>query len=239
MPDVKILKSLLFDICKLSQLFPNDICIQSITTDLSIKYDILLNNTKSNYYTKLIMNSKSASKGMWSVVNLERGKNNAPKIKFADIVLKADGTKFGSPKDAIDAMNERFLNAAAACGAPAADTAGVRRALSAARAPADRSLRLRPFMAAEVFRTVTTHIPPKPSKDVYGISMEIIRMAIIPLAPVWHLSSILALKKDHIRDPLKLARYRQFLRVKGKKITSTGIGRCRLFLRLLKYSRTG
>lgn len=178
---------------------------------------MLIKNKKVNYYANVINNSTNASKGMWNVVNKERGKNNSPKINFTDILNNTDGNQFDTAKEAVNAMNFRFLNAAAACGAPNASVTSVRRTLLATHAPADRSLRLHTFAAEEVYRIVTTLKPPKQSKDVYGISMELVRMAIIPLAPILSLLFNICLKEGTFPSPLKISKVSPIFKGKGKR----------------------
>lgn len=65
---------------------------------------------------------------MWKVVNEQRGKQNSCNVDFTEVVKNCAGDPFSTKKDAVDAMNARFVGA-----------------LRGACAPAYRLLRLRQF----------------------------------------------------------------------------------------------
>lgn len=216
-PDVKNYKSLLFDIIKIGELHPNNNTIMTMISDMNELYCKLIQNSKACFYARAIKNNKNASKAMWGVVKKERGKNNTPFHDFTEVVKNWDGTRFQTKKEAVDAMNTRFLNAAVACCAPRAHVARVSAALCVARPPPDRSLRLFQFTADEVFRIVTTRIPAKASKDIYGVSMKLIRTAIIPIAPILADCFNKCIKEGSYPSLLKISKVSPLYKGKGKR----------------------
>ncbi|XP_063375067.1 uncharacterized protein LOC134662727 [Cydia amplana] len=136
------------------------------------------------------LNSTPRSSKLSHVVNVEQEKGcgenrplrntgvNGHEVRRAAINDYSDRPftqEFASKKDAVDALNNRFLSAAAACGAPRAGCTRALRQLRAALPAADRSLKLRPFSADEVYRLITSLIHPKASMDIYGINMKLLR----------------------------------------------------------------
>ncbi|XP_063622457.1 uncharacterized protein LOC134794580 [Cydia splendana] len=154
---------------------------------------------------------------LWNVVNKERGKNNCPRLDVTEVIVNTDGSQFASKKDVVDALNNRFLGAAAACGAPRADGTRALRQLRAALPAADRSLRLRPFSADEVYRLITSLIPPKASMDIYGINMKLLRAAPTPLAYAMAELFNRCIREGTYPKPLKISKIAPIFKGKGKR----------------------
>lgn len=216
-PDVNNLKCLLFDIIEISKLDPYNNTINTIICDMNNYYDEMINNSKRIYYSKIIGGSSNASKAMWTVVHKEKGKGNSQHLDFTDFIRKPDGTPFINRKNAVDAVNARFLSAAAACGAPRADVARMRSTLAIQNTPADRSLRFTRFNAEEIYRIVMHHIPPKTSRDIYGLSMKLLRNSILSLAPVLADLFNCCLKEGSFPHPLKVSKVSPLYKGKGKR----------------------
>lgn len=82
---------------------------------------------------------------------------------------------------------------------------------------ADRSLRFLPFSPDEVFRIVTTRIPPKTSKDVYGVSMKLIRTAICSLAPILAECFNRCIREGSYPNAMKISKVSPLYKGKGKR----------------------
>lgn len=216
-PDIENFRLLLFDFIDIRNNNTDIEFINNLITDLNIRYDNLIKQERSKFYTRLIVGSKNTSKSMWGIINEQRGKSNNSNIDFTDIIKNVDGQSFSTKRDLVNKMNARFVGAAVACGAPQADPARVRRTLSAARAPADRSLRLRPFTAAEVFCIITKQIPPKPSKDAYGVSMKLLNIAATSMSSVLAELFNLCFRNGVYPGPLKLSKVSPLFKGKGKR----------------------
>lgn len=214
--DIESYRQLLFDIIEISKLSPYNESLNNLILDLNTKYDYMIQNQRAFFYTKILYNSKNTSKTMWKLINKQRGKANACNMHFTEIVKDSGGNPFPTGKDAANAMNARFVGAAAACGAPLADSARVLAALTVARAPADQELWFHPFTASEVLRIITARVPPKPSKDAYGISMKLVSMAAVPLAPVLADLFNLCLRQGTYPESLKISKVAPIFKGKGK-----------------------
>ncbi|XP_061720034.1 uncharacterized protein LOC133527156 [Cydia pomonella] len=165
----------------------------------------------------MIKTGINKSKILWNVVNKERGKNNCPRLDVTEVIVNTDGSQFTSKKAAVNALNTRFLSAAAACGAPRADGARALRQLRAAVPAADQSLRLQPFSADEVYRLITFLIPPKASMDIYGINMKLLRAAPTPLAYAMAELFNRCIREGTYPKSLKISKIAPIFKGKGKR----------------------
>ncbi|KAJ2947555.1 hypothetical protein O0L34_g17345 [Tuta absoluta] len=114
-------------------------------------------------------------------------------------------------------MNLRFVGAASAAGAPAADVLCASAAVLAARPAADRSLRLSLFTPSEMLAILTKRIPCKPTKDIYDISVELIRAAAVQLSPVLADLYNQCLREGTFPTPLKVSKISPLFKGKGKR----------------------
>ncbi|KOB69448.1 putative tick transposon, partial [Operophtera brumata] len=73
--EIKNLKSFLFEIFSMSEIFPDNSHLQDLINVISDKYDVMTNRYKSNHYTNIISKNPNTQKAMWRVVNSERGKS--------------------------------------------------------------------------------------------------------------------------------------------------------------------
>jgi hypothetical protein len=210
-------KSLLLDCVKLYRKFPlNDALINRIHI-LNNKYNYEIQQCKAQFYSKQMSSTQNSSKSMWEVINKERGKTGRPAVDFTELIESTEGLKFNTKKEVVDAMNTRFIGAAVACGAPCADLDPVRAQLSAARAPADRSMRLTPFTVEEVLTIIIARIPHKTSKDIYGVSMDLFNSIAYTIAPaLTHLYNA-CLRQGSYPKPLKISKISPLFKGKGKR----------------------
>ncbi|XP_063636126.1 uncharacterized protein LOC134806735 [Cydia splendana] len=161
--------------------------------------------------------TQNSCRTMWHIVNKERGKNVRLPVDFTELVVDSNGVKYSTKKEAVDAMNARFVGAAMACGAPRADLDRVRDQLSTTSAPADRSIRLMPFTCDEVYTIITSRIPHKTSKDIYGVSMDLLNAVAGSLSPVLTHLYNLCLRDGSCPKSLKISKVSPLFKGKGKR----------------------
>lgn len=210
------LKNLVFDTIKLKGKYQDpeiDLFIAKITS----QYENSVKLQKRGHYENMICHSSNSCKAIWRIVNKERGTVSRSSASFTEVAKNSAGLNFQSRKAAADAMNARFVGAAAACGAPRAQLARVEAALTAARPAADRSLRLTRFTAEEVFHIVMLKIPRKPTRDIYNISMELLASAAEPLA--WCLAGLFnrCIETGSYPKTLKVSKISPLFKGKGKR----------------------
>lgn len=210
------LKNLLFETIKLQGKYP-DSKLDSFIDKVSLQYERSIKIQKYSHYENMILHSANSSKAIWRVVNTERGTVSRTSTSFTEVARDSAGIKFRSRKAAADAMNARYVGAAAACGAPRAQLARVEAALTAARPACDRSLRVTRFTAEEVFHIIMNKIPRKPTRDIYDISMELLASAAEPLA--WCLAGLFnrCIEAGAYPKTLKVSKISPLFKGKGKR----------------------
>lgn len=215
--DVLNTKSLLFDCLELQRKFPNNIELKNRIDCLNSKYNFEMQQCKMRFYVQQMTKTQNSSKAMWDVVNRERGKTVQLPLDFTELVENRDGVKYSSKKGATDAMNSRFVDAPIACGAPRADLDLVLTQLRGARAPANQSMRLPLFTAYEVHSIIATRIPHKSTKDIYGLSMDLLNSVAFSISPVLaHLFNA-CIRDGSYPRPLKTSKISPVFKGKGKR----------------------
>ncbi|XP_073954845.1 uncharacterized protein [Choristoneura fumiferana] len=215
--DILNIKSLLFESIALGRKFPDNEVLKEWIDRLHSKYDSAVAQCKARYYTMRIINAQNSCKTMWDIVNRERGKAGRPAADITEIAVDSNGRKYSSKQDVVNAINARFVGAAAACGAPAADLGRVRQVLAATRAPADRSMRLTPFTRDEVHRIISAKISHKPSKDVYNVSMELLNSVADTMSPILAVLYNACLREGIFPEALKASKISPLFKGKGKR----------------------
>ncbi|CAG9111387.1 unnamed protein product [Plutella xylostella] len=169
------LRGLLFDLLELNSKI-DDPDLHTMVNETTDKYKSMLALERTSYFTHKIASNENKCKAMWGVINTELDRGNRCSLDFTALVKSPDGSNYSSKRKLLDAMNEQFVGAAAACGAPAAAVPLALAMLHGTRRPLDHSLRLKPFTPHEVYAIIVKRIPRKPSKDIYNISCELLSL---------------------------------------------------------------
>ncbi|KOB73572.1 Uncharacterized protein OBRU01_07373, partial [Operophtera brumata] len=214
--DIVSLDFLLREIKYISLKFPTNVGLSNKLDEFQDKFNNILRTERSQFYCNIILNAKNTTKSMWEVVKLETGRSRR-NLDFVESIRTPDGFKYASKAEAVGAINSYFVNAAATCGAPATDVKAAMRALVGARAPADRSLRLRPFTPFEVFTIISKGVAHKPTKDIYEVSVSLMYAAAAPLAYILSILFNLCVRDGQYPQILKNVRVSPLYKGKGKK----------------------
>ncbi|XP_048480984.1 uncharacterized protein LOC125489344 [Plutella xylostella] len=168
-------KRTIFDLLELNAKL-DDPDLHRLVNIYTDKYKIMLTRERTSHLSNKICDSENKCKAMWQVVNEELGRHSRTSVDFTDLVKTPEGCKYASKVELLTAMNKRFVEAATECNAPKADLLMSRAMLGSVRRPLDRSLRFRLFTPREVHIIITRLIPPKPSKDIYDMSCDLMRL---------------------------------------------------------------
>lgn len=215
--EVRNMKSLLYDTLNLKKAFPGNIKLINIAENYAKKYNSLIKEKRTNYYSKMIGDHPNKSKCMWNVISTELGRKSSERADYTDLVRNTDGAPFRTKRELLDALNLEFTTAASKCGAPAADIGFAHAALSADSSACDVSLRLELFSPDEIVLIVNKYIAAKNSTDLYGISSNLLRTIAKSIAIVIaHLFNI-CIRAGIYPEPLKRVKISPLYKGKGKK----------------------
>lgn len=215
--DILNLKSLLFELIELKNKFPNNNELQLKIDELTTYYNKLIKRERTSFYSNMIIESRTTLKTMWHIVNIEKGKSNCSKTDYTEIINKAEGHKSRNKQEIVNLMNRQFVSAAEQCGAPKANIEEVALFLEEAYTQSDRSVRLQKFTTDEIYKIIMYKIANKPTKDIYDISVTILRLIACSLAEPLSVLFNRCLKNGVYPKVLKEVRVCPLYKGKGKK----------------------
>ncbi|XP_061719991.1 uncharacterized protein LOC133527116 [Cydia pomonella] len=171
------LKLLAFDFIALAKIDPGNTQLNTASTKILNTYNQKLQRKRTEYFNSSIGNSSNKNKAMWRAINTEIARLSRERVDYTDLLTDNDGNPFVSKQHLVDALNEEFITAGAACGAPAPDRAQCLTSLSSRTFHSDTSLRLTSFSPAEISVILSSKIAAKNTTDVYGLSANLLKQA--------------------------------------------------------------
>ncbi|KAI5630862.1 reverse transcriptase (RNA-dependent DNA polymerase) domain-containing protein [Phthorimaea operculella] len=211
------LKLLLFDMINLSKRNPANTDLIEVTNNMLKRYNLKLKTKRTEFFDSIIQNCPNKCRGMWKAVNMELGRGSRDRVDYTDLIVDDSGNPFTSKLDLVNSLNGEFVTAAAACGAPAANTSLCLATMSSHQIPSDSSIWLRPFTPLEIVNILKKSIAPKNSTDIYGLSANLLRnVSLVICFVLSHLFNN-CMRLGSYPDCLKKVKISPLYKGKGKK----------------------
>lgn len=129
----------------------------TFSDNLFARYNRLIKQKRTYYYTDLIKRNSNKSKCMWCMINSELGRTKNMCVAYTDLVSDANGLSLTSKLHLVVSLYLEFGTAATLCSAPA----------PISWSSSNCSLQFVPFTPHEVLKILSVHIALKNSTEVY------------------------------------------------------------------------